>query len=189
MIGLAGAVSCTASSLLTERLPDIVILIAAVCVILYSALSVIRRALKVSSGPSAEASQPRSRFTTRRSHTLACIGLGLFAGMIAGAIGVGGGFIIVPISIAYFGYNFARASGTSLLAIAFIALPGIITHALLGHIYYLEGLALMLGSIPGANLGARLIAKIPERTARLAFGGLLVLSALMLVVNQVFWAQ
>jgi uncharacterized membrane protein YfcA len=76
------------------------------------------------------------------------------------------------------------ASGTSLLAIAFLALPGIITHALLGHIWYLEGIALMIGTIPGANLGARFITRLPERAARFAFGGLLIISGVMLVVNQ-----
>jgi uncharacterized membrane protein YfcA len=199
VIGLSGAITSMLSAYLSERLPDIVILIAAVCVILYSASSVIRSALKGSAakkddaldgcpadvledGPvvAALSAAPRVRMP-------ALICLGLFAGLVAGVVGVGGGFIIVPIGIAYLGYSFKRASGTSLLAIAFIAIPGIITHALLGHIWYLYGIALMVGSIPGANLGARLITRIPERAARFAFGGLLVFSGTLLVINRVLW--
>jgi uncharacterized membrane protein YfcA len=115
----------------------------------------------------------------------ACICLGLFAGALAGFVGVGGGFIIVPITVSYFGYSLKQASGTSLLAIAFIALPGIVTHALLGHIWYLYGIALIIGSIPGANIGARIIGRLPEKLARLSFGGLLIVSGVMLVLNQV----
>jgi uncharacterized membrane protein YfcA len=133
-----------------------------------------------------EAPASANRFTTKRSQMAAFICLGVFAGLVAGVAGVGGGFIIVPISIAYFGYAFKKASGTSLLAIAFIAVPGIITHAILGHIWYLNGIALMIGAIPGANLGARLITKVPERAARLVFAGLLMVSAALLIINRIF---
>jgi uncharacterized membrane protein YfcA len=184
------------SAYLSDRLPDIVILIAAVCVILYSASSVIRSALKGSVAKKDSASDVRLTDATvpdahpadtSRVRLPVLICLGLFAGLVAGVVGVGGGFIIVPIGIAYLGYSFKKASGTSLLAIAFIAVPGIITHALLGHIWYLYGIALMVGSIPGANLGARLITRIPERAARFAFGGLLIFSGTLLVINRVFW--
>jgi uncharacterized membrane protein YfcA len=204
-IGLSGAVASMFSAYLSGSLPDIVILVAAVCVILYSASSVIRSALKgmpakedrtseavvsESRVPAAVASEDRasegpvpSSISHGRMPVFIC--LGLFAGLIAGVVGVGGGFIIVPVGIAYFGYSFKKASGTSLLAIALIAIPGIITHALLGHIWYLNGVALMLGSIPGANLGARIITRFPERAARFAYGGLLIVSGALLVINRV----
>jgi uncharacterized membrane protein YfcA len=183
-IGLAGAVASVASSLMSERLPDPVILTVVVAVILYSATSIIREATK--KPLDAQGRTSKNRFRTARSSLLARICLGLVAGLVAGVAGVGGGFIIVPFSIAYFGYSFKMASGTSLLAIAFIALPGIFTHALLGHIWYLGGVALMLGTIPGANLGARLITKVPERAARFVFGGLLVISGCLLIVDRIF---
>jgi uncharacterized membrane protein YfcA len=181
-IGLSGACASVFSAFISDRLPELFILIVTACVILYSAYSIISGALKTPSDGEKDA--PKSRFATARGHYIACVCLGLFAGLIAGIAGVGGGFIIVPISIAYFGYSFKQASGTSLLAIALLALPGIITHAVLGHIWYLEGIALMLGTVPGANLGARLITRIPERAARFAFGGLLIVSGIMLVINQ-----
>jgi uncharacterized membrane protein YfcA len=181
-IGLSGAVASVFSALISDKLPDLLILAAAVCVILYSASSILYGTLKAT-GSTKEGAR-KNRFTTARTQRVAQICLGVFAGLVAGIVGVGGGFIIVPISIAWFGYTFKMASGTSLLAIAFLALPGIITHALLGHIWYLEGIALMIGTIPGANLGARLITRVPERAARFAFSGLLITSGIMLVVNQ-----
>jgi uncharacterized membrane protein YfcA len=204
-IGLSGAVASACSSFLSDRLPDIVILVAAICVIVYSAVMIVCEALKQPAGKekvvpeqlaSEKAVAPEQpinekknetqiRSGTARRQLIAFICLGLFAGLVAGVVGVGGGFIIVPISIASFGYSFQKASGTSLLAIAFIAVPGIIAHAILGHIWYLGGIALMIGTVPGAGLGARLITMVPERAARFAFGGLLAVAAVMLMVNWV----
>jgi uncharacterized membrane protein YfcA len=220
VIGVAGAVASTFSSFISDRLPTVVILVAAFSVIFYSAFSIIRGVLKktvegendahlddavvgaagavstvdeAAAGTAgagtvdeAAAGTAKTRFSTTRGRVIALILLGAFAGLVAGVVGVGGGFIIVPVGIAYFGYTFKRASGTSLLAIALIALPGIITHAILGHIWYLNGVALMIGTIPGANLGARLIAKVPERAARVTFAALLVVSGVLLVVNHLF---
>jgi uncharacterized membrane protein YfcA len=183
LIGAPGALTSIFSSYISDMLPALVITIAAGIVILYSAFEMIRVALKGSSKNSAAADESKNIFKTEVSFTIVRVCLGLFAGLVAGIVGVGGGFIIVPISIAYFGFMFKQATGVSLLAIAIIAIPGIITHALLGHIEYLYGLALMVGSIPGANLGVRLIAKIPEKTARVLFGIMLVVSGVMLVVR------
>jgi uncharacterized membrane protein YfcA len=183
-IGAAGAVTSVLSAALSDSLPDIVILLAAATIIVYSAATMIREALKKPLDEEGHTSA--NRFKSPRSELVARICLGLFAGSIAGVVGVGGGFIIIPFSVAYFGYTFKQASGTSLLAIACIALPGIITHAVLGHIWYLYGVAIIIGSIPGANIGARIIRRVPEKAARFAFGGLLIISGVMLVVNQVF---
>ena len=40
--------------------------------------------------------------------------IGLFAGMLSGLIGVGGGIIIVPCLIYFLGFNQYQAQGTSL---------------------------------------------------------------------------
>ena len=133
--------------------------------------------------PAAGTTAPAPSGLLTRQNIIAVV-LGLFAGLIAGLVGVGGGFIIVPMTITLLGFSMHRAAGTSLLAIAIIAIPGIISHALLGHIWYLYGLALLVGTIPGAFLGARLAMHVPERALRLAFGVLLVFSGCMLIVNQ-----
>ncbi len=183
IIGVSGATTSVLSSYLSDKLPGLVITLAAVTVILYSSFEMFRIAIK--GGRDKSAGSGENVFKTATSFTIARICLGLFAGFIAGIVGVGGGFIIVPIGIAYFGLKFKEASGISLLSIAIIAVPGIVTHALLGHIEYIYGLALLIGSVPGANLGVRLIDKIPERTARILFGIMLIGSSVMLVIRSV----
>ena len=78
----------------------------------------------------------------------ACIGL--IAGLASGYVGVGGGFIMVPLMLAVLGIPMSLASGTSLIAIMILAIPGVIEQGLLGNIEYLAGIAIVVGSIPGA---------------------------------------
>ena len=75
-------------------------------------------------------------------------------------------------------------SGTSLIAVMILAVPGTATQALLGNINWIAGIAVACGSIPGATLGAKLIPKVPERQLRFLFAGFLVVAAVLLVVNQ-----
>ena len=110
--------------------------------------------------------------------------IGLIAGFASGYVGVGGGFIMVPLMTAWLGIPMKRTSGTSLIAIIILAIPGVIQQAFLGHIDYLAGIMLCVGAIPGAVLGARLVSRVPERTLRFIFSGLLAVAAVVLVVNE-----
>ena len=113
----------------------------------------------------------------------AAIGLG--AGLASGYVGVGGGFIMVPLMLSLVGISMKQASGTSLIAVMLLAIPGTIEQGLLGNIDYLAGIAVAVGSIPGAVIGARLVRLVPERTLRFIFGGFLIVAAVVLVLNEV----
>jgi len=56
----------------------------------------------------------------------------------------------------------------------------------LGHIEWLYGVALMIGTIPGAQLGSWLIAKLPERPMRFAFAGLLACIGILMLLQEFF---
>lgn len=64
--------------------------------------------------------------------------VGAVAGSLSGFIGVGGGFIMVPLAVLIFGIPMVEAAGTSLVAIIILAIPGAITHALAGDVAYLQ---------------------------------------------------
>ena len=112
----------------------------------------------------------------------ACIGL--VAGLASGYVGVGGGFIMVPLMLAVLDIPMSLASGTSLIAIMILVIPGVIEQGLLGNIDYLAGIAIVVGSIPGALVGARLVRVVPERQLRFIFGGFLLVAAVMLMLNE-----
>lgn len=110
--------------------------------------------------------------------------IGVIAGFMSGYVGVGGGFIMVPLFVSMLGIPMRLASGTSLTAVCILAIPGVIEQAVLGNIDYMVGIAMMVGSIPGAVVGANLVKYVPERALRFAFTAFLLLMAVLLIVNE-----
>ena len=120
-----------------------------------------------------------------RKQLLQGAAIGLIAGLASGYVGVGGGFIMVPLMLSIIGIPMRKASGTSLIAVMILAIPGVIEQGIIGNINYLAGIAVVIGTIPGAVIGAKLVTKVPERTLRLLFGCFLIVAAAMLVLNEV----
>ena len=100
--------------------------------------------------------------------------IGAVTGLYAGFLGLGGGFILVPMLTRWMRFDIKLAIGTSLIAIGILAVPGTITHALLGHVDWGIAFVLALGVVPGAWLGARISLGAADRTIRLAFAAMLV---------------
>lgn len=119
-----------------------------------------------------------------RRQLLLFAGIGLVAGLASGYVGVGGGFLMVPMMISLAHLSMRYTSGTSLIAVMILAVPGVVTQAVLGNINWIAGIAVACGSVPGAMLGARLVPRVPERQLRFLFAGFLIVAAIMLVVNQ-----
>jgi len=96
--------------------------------------------------------------------------IGGIAGFTSGLLGVGGGFLLVPLQVMWSRMSQRRASGTSLTAILPIALVGV-------AIYYfgkgkpqvdlVVAFFLVLGSTAGAFVGAHASRKVPERTLKM----------------------
>jgi hypothetical protein len=115
------------------------------------------------------------------------VAIGAIAGLFSGFLGLGGGFVVVPLLVHFEQFSMKRAVGTSLITIAFLAVPSAITHAVLGHIDWALGLALIVGIVPGALVGARLSLGSNERGLRLAFAGLLIVVGVTLGANALGW--
>ena len=139
--------------------------------------------LASSGEPAASASSDDSPLS--RKQLLQGAAIGLIAGLASGYVGVGGGFIMVPLMLSIIGIPMRKASGTSLIAVMILAIPGVIEQGIIGNINYLAGIAVVIGTIPGAVIGAKLVTKVPERTLRLLFGCFLIVAAAMLVLNEV----
>ena len=136
-----------------------------------------------SGGQAAAASSDDSPLS--RKQLLQGAAIGLIAGLASGYVGVGGGFIMVPLMLSIIGIPMRKASGTSLIAVMILAIPSVIEQGIIGNINYLAGIAVVIGTIPGAVIGAKLVTKVPERTLRLLFGCFLIVAAAMLVLNEV----
>jgi len=110
--------------------------------------------------------------------------LGIVAGLYSGFLGVGGGFVVVPTLIRYFGLSAKRAIGTSLIVVSILAIPGTIAHYLLGHVDVALALALTIGVVPGSLLGARVTARAREKSVRIGFAVLLLIVAAILAAAE-----
>lgn len=82
------------------------------------------------------------------------VGAGLTSGILAGALGVGGGFIRMPIMVYLLGIPTHVAVGTDLFEIIFSAGAGTITHALKGNVDVLMALVMQTGAALGAQIGS-----------------------------------
>jgi uncharacterized membrane protein YfcA len=110
--------------------------------------------------------------------------LGAGAGLTSGFLGLGGGFMVVPALVRFFGFSAKRAVGTSLVAVSLLALPGTIAHYLLGNVDVGLAAALAVGVVPGALAGARVTALAKDRTVRLGFAALLLAVGAMLAATE-----
>jgi uncharacterized membrane protein YfcA len=91
-------------------------------------------------------------------------------GFLSGMLANGGGFLFVPAFVLLFGADMREAAGTSLPCVALLALPGTVTHALLGHVDGWLAFQLSLGVIPGTYMGARLSLWLRQVPLRRPFG-------------------
>jgi hypothetical protein len=98
------------------------------------------------------------------------LAVAISVGLLSGLLANGGGFLLVPAFVLLFGATVRRAAATSLPCIALLAVPGTITHAVLGHIDGWLSLQLSLGVIPGTYLGARLSLWLRHVHLRQPFG-------------------
>ncbi len=88
--------------------------------------------------------------------------LGAFAGVLGGLFGIGGGLVMVPGMVLLLAMPQHRAHATSLAAMIASASAAVVPLALADRIDWDTGGFLLVGSIGGAYLGARIFARIPE---------------------------
>ncbi|GGH36557.1 sulfite exporter TauE/SafE family protein [Microbacterium album] len=115
---------------------------------------------------------------------LVLVAIGLFSGFLSGLFGVGGGVVIVPLLIMFAAFSQKLASGTSSASIVPTAAVGVITYAIHGDVDWLAALLLAAGAVFGAQVGTRLLHRLPESFLRWFFVGFLavVMISLFLIV-------
>lgn len=116
--------------------------------------------------------------------TLKLAVIGTVAGIFSGLFGVGGGTVIVPLLIFWFGYGERLATGTSLAAIVLIGMLGAVAQGgIYGNVHVLTGLLLAIPAVVGVVMGTAIQQRIPQRAVSLLFAVLLVSVAIELIVK------
>ena len=87
--------------------------------------------------------------------------VGILAGIMSGLFGIGGGIIMVPALIAFFGMNMLNANATSLAAMLLpVAAWGVVAYYKAGYINIKNALWISLGLITGSFFGAEVAVSV-----------------------------
>jgi hypothetical protein len=111
--------------------------------------------------------------------------LGLAAGFLSGLIGIGGGVIIVPSLIFFFGFSQQEAQGTTLgLLVPPIGILAAWTYYQQGYMEIKVAALICLGFFLGGLLGAKLATNLSNVFLEKVFGISLLLIALKMIFSQ-----
>lgn len=104
----------------------------------------------------------------------------LAAGVLAGLLGLGGGFVLVPAFSVLLRRDIKECIASSLAIVALAAIPNGITHWLLGHIDWQLALSLLIGQMIGVWFGTVFTIRSSRRLVYILFGTFLVIVSLAL---------
>jgi len=114
----------------------------------------------------------------------AMLALAFLVGIIGGVYGIGGGAIIAPFCVAWFGLPVHAVAGAALAATFLTSVAGVVLYSLLPapvglatHPDWLLGLLFGAGGMFGMYLGARLQRHVPQAALRLLLGVMIALLA------------
>ncbi len=108
------------------------------------------------------------------------VGVGI--GVMAGLLGIGGGFLKTPVMVMVFGIPPEVGVATSLFMITFTSGIGSVTHAYLGNIYGVLAVIMPLSFVVGSVVNVKLFGRIRgERLKNLIAMGLLLSGIIILI--------
>lgn len=172
LFGLLAMAGAYLGGRVAAYIPARLLLLGFVALMLLSALQMLRK--RNSSEPQAS---PRPALSPR------AIAIGFPTGLVAGLLGAGGGFLIVPALSLFAGLPMAQAVGTSLMVIAMQSLAGAsgyLRHASVD----LKLVAWLSIAMAGSSiLGGLLARRLPAAALRRIFAGLLLLVASFMLVR------
>lgn len=118
---------------------------------------------------------------TRRGLGLAACGLS--AGLLGGLLGVGGGFVVVPLMVAFFAFAQKRAQATSLAMIIATGTAGVVPYALSGEVVLAPAAAIVAGGLVGSAVGTELVHRMSEGLVRLVFAVVVLAAAVRMAIG------
>ncbi len=110
--------------------------------------------------------------------------VGMFVGILAAVMGVGGGFIMVPAMIYLLGMPTKVVIGTSLFQIIFVTGFTTFMHAVTNHsVDVLLALMLILGGVVGAQIGTRFSSRLNAEQLRILLALLVLMVCAKLAID------
>jgi len=112
------------------------------------------------------------------------LSIGLFAGMLSGFVGVGGGVVIVPALVFFLGLTQHQAQGTSLFILVLpVGILAVMNYSKTANINWSYGIVIALAFIVGGYLGSKLSLKLSPSVVKLAFGVIMAFVSFKLILS------
>lgn len=127
--------------------------------------------------------QPEQLFSGIISH-IWLIATGLFAGTMAGLLGVGGGIVMVPALMLGSGLQPAIARGTSLAVVLGSSISGTLAHRKKMNLDSSLALATGIAGVPAVYLGTYISENTPDNITVRLFAALLIITAVRLLRHE-----
>ncbi len=102
---------------------------------------------------------------------LILVAIGVFAGILSGFVGVGGGVVIVPALVYILGLSQLEAQGTSLFVLLFpVGILAVMNYWKSGNINWQFGIVIALTFVIGGYVGSKLALRISPSLVKFIFG-------------------
>jgi uncharacterized membrane protein YfcA len=118
------------------------------------------------------AGDDRATVTFNRALVIALCGS---VGFVAGLVGAGGAFLLVPVLVGVLRIPMRLSIGTSLAMVGISAVTGFLGKALTGQVPLGPAVTVVLGSLTGAPLGGRVSRRVPVPVLRGVLVGIITL--------------
>jgi uncharacterized membrane protein YfcA len=113
------------------------------------------------------------------------IGLGFFAGLASGLLGIGGGTLIVPIMVFALGMPIHLATATSMFTMIFTAISGVAEYYQANLVNFEVALLFAAGTVIGAQVGAYASRKFSARNLSILFALILMVAGINMIIK--YW--
>ena len=109
---------------------------------------------------------------------LSLVLIGILAGILSGLVGVGGGIVMVPLLIFFFGYSQHQAQGTSLAVLAVpVTLLAAYNYHKQGHLDWKYAGIIAVFFILGGFIGSNIAISLDQKMLKKVFGIILLFVA------------
>lgn len=111
--------------------------------------------------------------------------VGLAAGLLSSMVGIGGGIIVVPALVFFFGLSQKAAQGTSLaMLLPPIGILGVLVYHKAGNIRWDYAIILICAFIAGSYVGARWVQNLNSLVVKRVFAVFMIVMALKFLFDK-----
>lgn len=116
---------------------------------------------------------------------LILLAIGLVAGTLSGMVGIGGGVVIVPALVYFFGMSQHGAQGTTLAMFLLpIGILGVANYYKAGHVDIKTALIIASAFLFGSYFGSKIVLNMDQVLLKRIFGAIILVLSIKMILNK-----